>query len=92
MSEFFDSRRKKAGKDNKYNTDENTEIIKAHAFDYDLYLENELRENELSFLHTRSFAVFLDEGIVSHPDHLYLGVEPYCSKDIYYPQINNFFR
>jgi hypothetical protein len=83
---------KNAERNNRYKTDKNTDIIKAHAQDYDRYLEAEMKGNALFSEQYESYAVFLDEDMVFHPDTLYLGVEPYCTEDTYYPEINRFFK
>ena len=73
----------------KLNIDNHTDIIKAHAFDYDHYLEQNKYDENLSH---NPFAVFLDEDVPCHPDYNILGIEPYCDKKTYYSEINTFFR
>jgi hypothetical protein len=68
----------------------NTKIILAHSFDYNRYLEGRNTiKNKLS--NKQNYAVFLDEGVTGHPDYEYLNLNPFCKKDIYFEEINNFF-
>ena len=78
-------------KDNRYKIDEQTYIIKTHALDYDRFLEQEMVKNESTFYNTEPYAVFLDEDMIFHHDYIHKGIEPYCSAERYYPEINNFF-
>ena len=67
--------------------------IRSHAFDYDIYLQ---QKDENSINKQDNYAVFLDSGVVSHPDSQRLGVEGVSKKgetdNTYYPAINSFFE
>ena len=80
-----------AEKDNRYTINKNTVLIKAHALDYDRYLEQEANDDS-EFKNNGKYAVFLDEDMCFHPDYKYLGIEPYCSAKKYYPDLNQFFK
>ena len=71
------------GKANKKNR-----IIKAHNFDYDLYLGK--RNNILS--QERDYAVFIDQNLCYHPEYLYNGSSPFVTPEKYYPALGNGFR
>ena len=75
-----------------YLKNRNKDIIKAHALDYDLYLDKEKDVNIKLNNISGPFAVFLDEDIPFHPDYLHLEVDAFCPSDIYYPEINKFFE
>lgn len=72
--------------------DKNTDIIKAHAFDYDRYLEQEKKEIAQPIIQDSPYAVFLDEDMCYHPDYVHHGIDPHCSENVYYPEINDFFK
>jgi hypothetical protein len=66
--------------------------IRSHAFDYDIYLKQKDQDNVKK---QDNYAIFLDSGIVAHPDSGRLGGEG-MPKEIetnhtYYPAINTFF-
>jgi hypothetical protein len=75
----------------KSNVTDSSKIIRAHAFDYDRYLEVERCKGYTHFMPKESFAVFLDSNISSHPDFLLNNTIPHVSADKYYPEINKFF-
>ena len=72
----------------KYPIDINTDYIWAHTMDYDLFLQNNKSsiENNLS-----KYALFLDEYIPFEPDAYFSNREFHCSKEHYYPSLNDFF-
>ena len=74
----------------KYKNLKNINIIKAHSFDYDTYLEEEYDNKNPQI--KNCYAVFLDSFIPYHPDYLYMNMPPYCSAENYYPDLNNFFN
>jgi hypothetical protein len=80
-----------AKNDHRYKIDNNTTIIKAHAFDYDRYLEEEDKNNKTHIIPDEPFALFIDSDIVYHPDFIYSDIEPYVSGKTYYRQLNKFF-
>ena len=53
----------------KYSHAGKTKFIKAHAFDYDSYLNQERIDNKRFINH--DYAVFLDEYVPFHPDYFY---------------------
>lgn len=64
--------------------DNETSIIKAHNFDYDLFLkEKNIKQNKES-----NFLVFLDEDASSHSDYIRLGVKPYVTEKNYYSVVD----
>lgn len=68
-----------------------TKIIKAHAFDYDRYLEEEAFVHLNEEAATEGYALFLDEDVPFHPDYLVINANPYCAADRYYNGLNKFF-
>jgi len=62
--------------------------IRSHAFDYDIYLQQKNRNSDKKH---DNYAVFLDSGIVDHPDSARLGRIPEETADTYYPAICSFF-
>jgi hypothetical protein len=65
--------------------------IRSHAFDYDIYLQ---QKNQNSFKKQDNYAVFLDSGIVAHPDSRRLGggmPSEIETVNTYYPAISSFF-
>ena len=67
--------------------------IRSHAFDYDIYLQ---QKNQNSVKKQDNYAVFLDSGIIAHPDSRRLGAEWGMPTEIetdntYYPAIRSFF-
>jgi len=65
-------------------------FIGSHAFDYDIYLSLESQKSTTVKVEV-DYMVFLDNGMVSHPDYKLLSIEPYCTKDKYYRSMNNLF-
>ena len=68
---------------------ESSYIIKGHAFDYDLYLEN--KEDGVVVDNNKEYAVFLDEFFPFHPDYMRVGVDYSGFADEYYAKLSNFF-
>ncbi len=62
--------------------------IRSHAFDYDIYLQQKKQNNVIKH---GNYAVFLDSGIVDHPDSKRLGSAPAETDSTYYPAIRSFF-
>ena len=62
--------------------------IRSHAFDYDIYLQ---QKNQNSVIKHGNYAVFLDSGIVDHPDSRRLESSPAETDSTYYPAIRSFF-
>lgn len=78
-------------KNTNYKLSVKTKIILGHSFDYNRHLiKNNNKKNTL--LSKKNYAVFLDEGVVDHPDYEYLNLKPYCASKIYYDEINSFFE
>jgi hypothetical protein len=73
----------------KYPIGPNTKFIWAHAFDYDIFLENKKLNDEKN---NKPYAVFLDEGVVNHPDFLHSNRESDATAEDYFPSINKFFE
>ncbi len=69
---------------NKY---KNSAIIKGHAFDYDLYLDNDRNAN----MKNKEYAVFLDEFFPFHPDYLMHGIDYSSYATDYYEKLSKFF-
>ena len=64
--------------------DKKTSIIKAHNFDYDLFIEKkQIISNKKS-----NSLVFLDEDGPYHSDFYYTKVKPFITADKYYPVID----
>jgi len=82
---------KETEKDRIYPIGEQTQIIKAHAYDYDRYLEEDKNDKNSSPVNS-SYAVFLDSYIPYHPDYLHANIKPYCQADKYYSRLNTFFN
>ncbi len=66
--------------------DSKTDIVWAHALDYDLYLE-EKDDKTIE----KPIAVFLDSYLPFHPDWLYFNDGQDIDADRYYGALNNFF-
>ncbi len=64
------------------------EIIPNHSFDFDTYLKLE-SESKASL---KSFAVFIDQNYVSHPDLEFLGYKPFVTEKKYFGSLENFFK
>ena len=66
--------------------------IRSHAFDYDTYLQ---QKDQNSIKKQDNYAVFLDSGVVSHPDSRRLRAQGLPKQgetdNTYYPAINSFF-
>ncbi|AXE61726.1 hypothetical protein [Candidatus Thioglobus sp. NP1] len=62
--------------------------VRSHAFDYDIFLE---QKNKTDKIIQEEYAVFLDSGIVSHPDSGRLGNLPAENNESYYPALRAFF-
>ena len=69
--------------------------IRSHAFDYDIYLQ---QKNQNSGIKYTNYAVFLESGIVDHPDAERMKHDRYSrthkpteTDDTYYPAIRSFF-
>lgn len=62
--------------------------IRSHAFDYDIYLK---QKNQKIAIKNGDYAVFLDSGIVEHPDSI-RGIGKSAETDeSYYPAVRSFF-
>lgn len=64
-----------------------SEVLWAHSYDYDIYLEERDRPTTVD----ASIGVFIDEYLPFHPDYAYMGNESPVMPDQYYPQICHFF-
>ena len=60
--------------------------INSHNFDYDIYLNEKGKK-----LNSKNYIVFLDNGMVNHPDYQKLGMPSRASDEIYYPLLRSFF-
>ena len=68
----------------------NTEVIYAHTYDYDNYLD--IKKIPKSGI-KKPYAVFIDQYLPLHPDAtIYFGVSPRVTVEKYYPALNNFFN
>ncbi len=74
----------------RYPRNENTEIIRAHSLDYDLFLAEEL-SNPPPIVKGKYF-VFLDENVPFHPDYYYENMKPDASVSDYYPDLIQLFK
>lgn len=62
------------------------EIVRAHNFDYDRYLNlRAARDRHVSA--SRGFAVFLDQDVAFHPEFAYENLTPYVTPAEYFPTI-----
>ena len=61
--------------------------INAHSMNYDVYLKIKNKETK-----NNSYAVFLDEDMVYHPDLPYLNIDRPVTEQEYYPPLLKFFR
>jgi hypothetical protein len=66
---------------------EGSYVIKGHAFDYDLYLDNKEDTN----IENKDYAVFLDEFFPFHPDYMRSGIDYSGFADEYYVKLSNVF-
>ena len=78
-------------KHREHTIDDTTTILKAHAFDYDRYLEEEMDAGCRPFQSAEPYAVFLDQAVGFHPEINISNVMQYPTLDQYYPEIRNFF-
>lgn len=77
--------------DRRYHTLDPINVIKAHAFDYDRYLEEEALVHLDEEVSSVGYALFLDDDIPFHPEYLIFDINPYCTADSYYSELNKFF-
>ena len=68
--------------------DKSKELIYAHCTDYDIYLD--IKDKPVN--NKNSYAVFLDEGITHHPDHIIFNLQPPIGRDEYYSLLVKFFN
>ncbi len=66
--------------------DRNTEILRLHTFDYDIYL----KERGLA-VQAQDIAVFLDEFLPYHSDYAFVGEKNPVEPQHYYDLLNTFF-
>lgn len=64
--------------------------VPVHSFDYDRWLK--INKENTASLFKSSYAVFLDEDMVSHPDYERLNLTPPATAQKYYPALNSFFN
>jgi len=69
----------------------NTDLIRAHAADYDRYLEENMSQSTYHD-YPDKYAVYMDEGVSFHPDRIYRNSEQFCSPEHYYPELLKFFE
>ena len=62
-------------------------IIKAHCFDFDIFLKNNSNNIDL-----KNYAVFLDQNIPFHSGFKFRKMRNWVTKDKYYFALNNFFK
>jgi hypothetical protein len=60
--------------------------IRSHSFDYDVFFQERNKKKN-----SKNYIVFLDNGMVDHPDYQKLGISPYCTDEIYFPLLRSFF-
>ena len=65
-------------------------IIKAHSFDYELYLKSISSKDESP--PKGSYALFIDEFLPYHPDYIVRNKTPDVSAENYYPDLISFFK
>jgi hypothetical protein len=61
------------------------EILRAHNFDYDIYLRLRRPCDRLA----RQYGVFLDQDMCFHPEYIYANVPIYATPEKYFPTIRN---
>jgi len=61
--------------------------IFAHSFDYDVYLNKQYSFNNLNV----TYAVFLDEDMINHPDYIYCDLPCPATAKEYYTSLATFF-
>lgn len=66
-----------------------SKIVHGHAFDYDLFLENEKNEK---ILIQNEYIVFLDEFFPFHPDYIGMGLDYSIYAKEYYLKLSNYFN
>ena len=60
-----------------------TKRLQMHSFDYDSYISN-----PSEFHDKNTIGVFLEEGIITHPDYTTFGIDSPATTGKYYPSIN----
>jgi len=60
--------------------------IRSHSLDYDIFFQEKNKKKIV-----KNYIVFLDNGMVNHPDYQKLGVSPHCTGEIYFPLLRSFF-
>lgn len=61
------------------------DILRAHNFDYDIYLRLQKSLNGLA----PRYGVFIDQDMCSHPEYIYANVAFYATPEKYFPTIRN---
>ena len=64
-------------------------IIKAHTYDYDIFLKS---KNKTSILHKEPYAVFLDQYLPFHPASIFRKEKSLVTSENYYFSLNDFFK
>tara|TARA_Y100000741_G_scaffold362919_1_gene349837 strand:+ start:199 stop:1395 length:1197 start_codon:yes stop_codon:yes gene_type:complete len=69
----------------------NSELIKTHALDYDIYLDNLINKPSEEF-YMKDYAVFIDNNLPFSIDHSWGRDKPvpWCNPDDYFSEINKF--
>lgn len=62
-------------------------IIEAHGMNYETFLNSKNKKD----IDKKNYAVFLDQYLPYHPGASYSNQKPKCTKEKYYPSLNNFF-
>lgn len=76
-------------KSNCYPIDKNTEVILAHTYEYDLYLNNQVSQNMFNM---ENYCVFIDENLPFHVDFMYEGNVAPVQPDEYFVKLEKFFK
>jgi len=73
---------------------DSTAILRAHAFDYDRYLEEEQKDESKVNIPKVPYAVFIDQNWWDHPDRYFNDkpIEMIRRPELFFPEINNFFK
>ena len=74
---------------------DSTTILRAHAFDYDRYLEEEMKDESKGNIPQVPYAVFLDQNFLDHPDQHINGLSSNLlvrRPELFLTEINNFFK
>jgi hypothetical protein len=74
---------------------DSTSILRAHALDYDRYLEEETKDESKGNIPKVPYAVFLDQNWLDHPDQYINGLSTKLlvrRPELFFPEINNFFK